>query len=93
MTPEQRAHVLWKPLKLWAGLMLLLAATLGYAYVPHAPAKLEVSLAIAAAKAGLIALFFMQLRQASWLVRLAAMAGLTWLSFLYIIAFADYFTR
>ena len=49
--------------------------------------------AIAIAKALLIALLFMQLRNAAWLVRLAAMAGVIWVSFLYLIAFANYLTR
>jgi len=93
MTPEQRAQVLWQPLRIWAALLLLLGATIGYAYLPGAPWKLAASLTIAAAKAGLIALLFMQLRKAAWIVRLAALSGLVYVSFLYVIAFADYLTR
>lgn len=93
MTREQRAHVIWKPLALWAALLVLVALTFGYAYLPHAPAKPVASLAIAATKALLIATFFMQLREAAWLVRLAALAGLVWVSFMYLITFADYLTR
>lgn len=93
MTPEQRAHVILAPLKVWAGLLVLLACTFGYAYLPHAPLKTEVSIAIAVAKALLIANLFMQLREADWLVRLAALAGVVWVSFLYLIAFSDYLTR
>jgi cytochrome c oxidase subunit 4 len=93
MTPAQRRHVLWQPIALWVALMLLLGATVAYAYLPHAPAKTAAGLAIAAAKALLIALFFMQLRKATWLVRLAALTGVTWVSFLYVITFADYLTR
>lgn len=93
MTREQRAHVLIAPLKIWGVLLLLVALTLGYAYWPHAPLKTEAALVIAATKAVLIALLFMQLKNAAWLVRLAAIAGVTWLSLLYLIAFADYLTR
>ena len=93
MTREQRSHVLIAPLKIWAALVVLLAMTFGYAFLPDAPLKLPVSLAIAAAKALLIATFFMQLRQATGLVRMAAIAGVAWVSLLYIIAFADYLTR
>lgn len=93
MTREQRAHVILAPLKIWAGLLLLVGATLGYAYLPHGPLKTEMSVAIALAKALLIALLFMQLREAAWLVRLAALAGVVWVSFLYLITFADYLTR
>lgn len=93
MTREQRAHVIGRPLMLWSALMLLVAATIGYAYWPGAPLKTEAALLIAGAKVVLIALLFMQLGRAAWLVRLAAMAGLTWLSLLFLIAFADYLTR
>ena len=93
MTREQRARVILGPLKIWAGLMVLLALTFGYAYLPHGPAKTEVSLAIAATKALLIAAFFMQLREAAGIVRMAAIAGAAWTSLLYMIAFADYLTR
>jgi len=93
MTREQRAHVILAPLKVWAALLVLLGLTLGYAYVPHAPLKAEVSIAIAVAKALLIAMVFMQLRKADWIVRLAALAGIVWVSFLYLIAFSDYLTR
>jgi len=93
MTPEQRAHVVIAPFKVWAALLLLLGVTVGYAYWPRAPLKTEVSIAIAIAKALLIAILFMQLRRATWLVRLAAIAGVTWVSFLYLIAFSDYLTR
>lgn len=93
MTPEQRAHVLIAPLKIWAALLVLLGMTFGYAFIPDAPLKLPVSLAIAAAKALLIATLFMQLKQAAGLVRIAAMTGIAWASLLYLIAFADYLTR
>lgn len=93
MTREQRRHVILGPLKVWGGLLLLLGTTLMYAYIPQAPFKLGASLGIAAAKALLIASLFMQLRRATALVRMAALAGVVWISFLYVIAFADYLTR
>ena len=93
MTRGQRRELIWAPLALWAVLMVLLGATLGYAYLPHAPAKLGISLSIGVAKAMVIALFFMQLRRAAGIVRSAALAGLIWASFLYLFAFADYLTR
>ena len=55
--------------------------------------NLVIALAVAVAKAGLIACFFMHLRTASVLVRLAAFASLLWLSHLFILTFADYMTR
>ena len=93
MTPDQRRKVVRNPLLIWGALMLLVLATLGYAYLPHGPFKAETGLAIAAAKAGLIAWVFMQLRAAAGIVRMAALAGLTWATFLYLFAFADFLTR
>lgn len=81
------------PLLTWAALMALLCATIGYALLPHAPFKPVVALSISAMKATLIALFFMRLIKEAPLVRLAALAGLFWLSFLFLFAFADYLTR
>ena len=92
MSPAAR-HVLLRPLIAWAALLALLALSIGYAYWPAAPLKAEIGLAVAAMKAALIALVFMQLREASALVRLAAAAGLGWLSLLFLFAFADFLTR
>ena len=93
MKPETRRRVILAPLATWAGLMVLLAVTALYAYLPSAPIKPEVSLAIGIAKALLIALFFMQLRKNASLIRLASMAGLVWASFLFMLTFADLLTR
>lgn len=86
-------QLLMTPLLTWAALMALLLATVSYALVPHAPLKPWVALSISAAKASLIALFFMRLVKATPLVRLAGLAGVFWLSFLFLFAFADYLTR
>ena len=93
MTRDQRAHVVLGPLRIWAGLLLLLGATVFYAYLPEAPFKTGGGLVIAGAKALLIAMLFMQLRRAAWLVRLAALSGLVWASYLFLFVFSDYLTR
>ena len=93
MTREHAREVIWAPLAVWAGLIALLALTIVYAYLPDMPLKTEAALAIGVAKALLIAVFFMQLRHAAALVRLAAGTGLAWLTFLYLFTFADYLTR
>lgn len=89
----ERREILLIPLLVWAALMLLLGATLGYAYLPEAPGKIVSGLVVAAVKAGLIAIVFMQLGKASAIVRLAAMAGLAWLSLLFLFSFSDFLTR
>jgi cytochrome c oxidase subunit 4 len=88
---------LWRicrlPLLIWAALCALLAATCTLAYVPMGEVNLPVSLAIAAAKAALIGVVFMRLREPNMLNRLAASAGPLWLLIMLLLIGADYFTR
>ena len=90
---RETREILLVPLLAWAGLIVLLLASLGYAYLPGAPLKLAGGLGIAAGKVALIAIVFMQLGKASPLARVAAGAGLAWLSLLFLFSFADFLTR
>jgi cytochrome c oxidase subunit 4 len=81
------------PGAVWIALGLLLAATVTSAYIPLGIFNSVINYAIAAAKAALILLFFMKLKSSSPLVRLASMAGLFWLLFLFALTAADYLTR
>lgn len=81
------------PVVVWAALLALLFLSLGAAYAPLGPFKTATSLAIAGVKVILIGLIFMKLNQSSNLVRIAAMAGLVWASFLFLLAGADYLAR
>lgn len=93
MTRDQRARVILAPLAIWAALLALVGLTILYAYIPHAPGKTWVALLIALAKVLLIALLFMQLRTAAGMVRVAAVIGIVWATFLYLFSFADFLTR
>lgn len=88
-----RAEVWRAPLLVWAALVALLGLSVGAAYAPLGPFKTSTSLAIAGVKAVLIGLVFMRLNRSSNLVRLAALAGLIWASFLFLLAGADYLAR
>jgi cytochrome c oxidase subunit 4 len=88
---------LWPVLRpnLWTliGLFVLLALTVWLAYVPMHGLNAVASFGIAAAKALLVAIVFMQLRRRDALLRLAATAALFWLITLFGLTFADYLTR
>jgi len=86
-------HIVFVPVLVWIGLMVLLGLSLAYAYWPAGLAKFAVGLAIAAAKAALIGAIFMQLRKASAIVQLAAASGVAWLSLLFLFSFAEFLTR
>ena len=96
MTPETRRFLALcrGPALVWAGLVLLLAATFGVAYSPLGPrTRTAIHLSIAAAQVGLIAVFFMNLRAARGLLRFAAVAGVYWLVIMFVLTFNDYRSR
>lgn len=74
-------------------LLALLALTWMIAYVNLGPFNLIVALAVAIAKAIVIALFFMHIKGSSRILHLAAVAGVIWLLIMISLTFSDYSTR
>ncbi len=74
-------------------LMVLLAATVGVAYVYLGEFNIIVAMLIALVKAALVVMYFMHVKYSSKLVWLFAGAGFLWLILLFGITFSDYFTR
>jgi cytochrome c oxidase subunit 4 len=73
----------------WLALMALLALTLGSAYLPMGAWNSVANMAISCAKALLIAVFFMHLRHAGALLRIAAFTALLWLALLFCLSWTD----
>ena len=73
--------------------MLLVLLTLRLAYLPLGRFNLPVSLLIAAAKALLIGIVFMELRVAKGFIRLAAGAAFLWIAVMFALTFSDLITR
>jgi cytochrome c oxidase subunit 4 len=86
--PPVRTYVL-----VWVALIVLLLLTLGSAYVPLGRFNAAINLAIAAAKALLVAFFFMHLRSAHSMLRIAATAGFFWLAILIGLSLTDFAVR
>ncbi len=86
---------LWlRNLVVWAALLVLLLVSWATAYWRIGSAlNTALGLGIAAVKAGLVLVLFMQLRGSSVLVRLTASAGLFWLVILFGMTFADVLPR
>jgi cytochrome c oxidase subunit 4 len=80
-------------LRVWGLLLALLALTLGMAYVNAGWLNPVFAVGIAAAKAGVIAVYFMHLRSSSRLVWIVAFAGVLWLAILFALSAGDYLTR
>lgn len=77
----------------FAALMTLTALTVWAAYQHLGVWNTPVALAIAMAKALLVALVFMHLKSAPRLTILVVAASLLWLAFLIVITASDYVTR
>lgn len=88
LTSEERVCV-----RTAAVLMLLLALTVGLSFLDLGRFGFVAALAVAAAKALLVAYVFMELGRGVDAVRLAASAGLVWFALLLAGALADLATR
>jgi cytochrome c oxidase subunit 4 len=77
----------------WLGLLGLLGLTVFTAYQPLGAFNTPIALAIASAKALLIAAVFMELREHNALTIAFASAGFFWLAIMLWLAFSDYSTR
>ncbi|MBI1881344.1 MAG: cytochrome C oxidase subunit IV family protein [Chloroflexi bacterium] len=85
------------PIKVYLGvfvaLMLLMAATIFFAYMDLGIFNNVVALVIAISKTVLIMLFFMHLRYSSRLTQIFAVIGFVFLVILVAFTLSDYFTR
>lgn len=72
-------------LLVYLALMLLLATTIGATLLDIGPVKPVINIGVAIAKACLVFWFFMQLRDATGLVRLFASAAVCWLLILFFL--------
>lgn len=74
-------------------LILLVALTTGLAYVDLAPVSAVVALVIAATKAVLVILYFMQARSAPRVTQVFVVVGFYWLALLFGGSVGDLLTR
>ena len=77
----------------YVALLVLLGATVGVAFLSLGPLNLLITLLIAAAKTGLVMVYFMHLRGSPRLIQLSAGAGFLWLLLMMALALSDYLTR
>ncbi len=92
--PKVSAWHLWRRNGLiWAALLLLLMLSLMLAYVPMGILTPTAGIAIAFIKAGVVILLFMELAKSKALIRLAAMAGVVFLTALFALTLADVLSR
>ena len=87
--PKPPTSLVWS----WIGLALLLALTLGMAFIPLGTGNIVAALAVAATKAIIVLLVFMELTRGHSLKLIFAGAGLFWLIIMFGLSFTDYTTR
>jgi cytochrome c oxidase subunit 4 len=78
---------------IFAILMILLAATVGAAYVDVGSFNIIIAMTIAVVKATLVILYFMHVRYSSRLVWVFAGIGFLWLIIMVGLTMSDYATR
>lgn len=86
-------HIWLRPIAVLVALVLLALASLASAYVPLNGFNTALNLAIAGIMVVLLWSFLMELISLGALVRLVALAGLLWLSFMFALTFSDYLSR
>ena len=79
--------------KVFGGLMILLAATIGVAYIGLGAFNILAALTIACGKALLIIMYFMHARYGPRLIWVFAGAAFFWLGILFVFSFSDYLWR
>lgn len=77
----------------FAALLILLGLTMAGAFIPIAWLSTVIAFVIAAAKAILIVMYFMHVKESSTLVRVFVGAGLLWLGILVAGTLHDYLGR
>ena len=77
----------------YIALMVLLAATVGAAFINIEPFNFGLTMLIAVAKAAMILLIFMHVRYSERLVWVFSCAAFLWLALLIALSLNDYFTR
>jgi cytochrome c oxidase subunit 4 len=80
-------------LLVYLSLILLLAATVGIAFLDLGFLNLIITLAIASVKALLVILYFMHVRESEPATKLFVIAGFIWLIILMGLTLTDYLTR
>jgi cytochrome c oxidase subunit 4 len=74
-------------------LLVLLALTVGVAYLDLGWFNTPAAMLISASKAAIIILYFMHLRRAQGIVPIMAMVGFFWLAIMFALAFSDFASR
>lgn len=78
---------------LWLVLLAMFALNVALAFVHFSGLNVVVHMSIAGVMIILLVLFFMDFKSYTALLRFAALAGLFWLVFMFVLTGADYFTR
>jgi cytochrome c oxidase subunit 4 len=89
MVKESAVYLLW-PL---FAFLVLLAINVGISLINLGPFSTPLAIVIATLQAGLIAVYFMNLRRATHLILIFASASLIWLFILFALSMTDYLFR
>jgi cytochrome c oxidase subunit 4 len=90
----RRSWWLWgAPAVVWLVLLALFGASFATAYLPLGAGNIAVNLLIAMIMIVVLVTFLMDLKGATALIRVVAVAGLLWLILMFALTFNDYLSR
>jgi cytochrome c oxidase subunit IV len=85
-----QTYAIWRKNGLvWLALLILLGLTFGVAHIPLGGFNVVIGLVIAGIKVTLVIVIFMGLGNSPSLIRLAAAAGVFWLTILFVLTLTD----
>jgi len=85
-----QTYAIWRKNGLiWLALLVLLGLTFGAAHIPLGGFNVVIGIAIAGIKVALVVVIFMGLGNSPSLIRLAAAAGVFWLTILFVLTLTD----
>jgi len=88
-----QTYAIWRKNGLiWLALLVLLGLTFGAAHIPLGGFNVVIGIAIAGIKVALVVVIFMGLGHSPSLIRLAAAAGVFWLTILFVLTLTDVVT-
>lgn len=80
-------------LAVYVALLVFLGLTVWASGLELGRWNIFIAMAIAAVKAGLVVLFFMQAKKSAWIIQFYACAAVVWLIIATVLTFADYAMR
>ena len=90
---EHHGYGIGAYIAVYLALLVFLSLTVFISGIDLGRWNIFIAMGIAAVKAGLVVLYFMQAKRSTWIIQFYACAAVVWLMIATVLTFADYATR